>query len=108
MDVTTTVDRRDFFKIAGAGVAAASMLTAREAQAAQEAMQKAALDRIASNSYPIRSCFKTRPVANARQSRGGRGPRRDERRGCRLRLESQREARPSPSPKRPPPRAHRT
>ncbi len=73
MDVKTTVDRRDFFKIAGAGVAAASMLTTREAQAAQEAAQKAAFDRIASNSYPIRSCFKTRPVANAGNPAAGAG-----------------------------------
>jgi sugar phosphate isomerase/epimerase len=58
------MDRRDFFKTAGAGVtAAAVMMTPREAvqaQEAQEAARKAALDRIASNSYPIRSLFKSR------------------------------------------------
>jgi sugar phosphate isomerase/epimerase len=73
------VDRRDFFKTTGAGVtAAAVMLTPREAAQAQEAAQKAALDRIASNSYPIRVLFKTRmpqggATAGAAGSGGGRG-----------------------------------
>jgi sugar phosphate isomerase/epimerase len=57
-----TLDRRNFFKTAGAGVgAAAILLTPREAAAAQEAAQKAALDRIAANTYPIRPLFKQRP-----------------------------------------------
>jgi Xylose isomerase-like TIM barrel len=53
--------RRDFFKTAGAGLtAAAVMMTPREAAQAQEAAHKAALDRIAANSYPIRTLFKSR------------------------------------------------
>jgi hypothetical protein len=56
-----TLNRRDFFKTASAGVAAAAvMMTPREAALAQAAAQKAALDRIASNSYPIRPLFKQR------------------------------------------------
>jgi hypothetical protein len=56
-----TLNRRDFFKTAGAGVVATSvMMTPREAALAQDAAQKAALDRIASNSYPIRPLFKQR------------------------------------------------
>lgn len=59
------LDRRDFFKTAGAGLtAAAVMMTPREAALAQEAAQKAALDRIAGNSYPIRTLFKTRVNPN--------------------------------------------
>ena len=55
-------DRRDFFKTASAGVTAAAILmTPREAAQAQEAAQKAALDRIAANTYPIRPLFKQRP-----------------------------------------------
>lgn len=64
MDIRIGVDRREFLKIAGAGVTAAAALTPRDALAAQEAMRKSALDRIASNSYPIRSCFKTRTSAD--------------------------------------------
>jgi sugar phosphate isomerase/epimerase len=56
-----TLDRRDFFKSAGAGLTAAAVLmTPREAALAQEAAHKAALDRIAANSYPIRTLFKSR------------------------------------------------
>jgi sugar phosphate isomerase/epimerase len=56
------LDRRDFFRAAGAGVTAAAVLmTPREAALAQQATQKAALDRIAANSYPIRTLFKQRP-----------------------------------------------
>src|SRR5690606_41863338 len=56
------LDRRNFFKTAGAGVtAAAVMLTPREAALAQEAARRNALDRIASNTYPIRPLFKQRP-----------------------------------------------
>jgi sugar phosphate isomerase/epimerase len=76
------LNRRDFFKTAGAGVTAAAVLmTPREAALAQDAAQKAALDRIASNSYPIRPLFKQRggpggraggaPAASA--AAGGRG-----------------------------------
>jgi sugar phosphate isomerase/epimerase len=78
-DRTTDLDRRGFFKAAGAGVAAAgfaiagskdsaSIMNAQTPAQAQAFAEKARLDRIASCSYPIRSIFKTR--ANA----GGRGP----------------------------------
>jgi sugar phosphate isomerase/epimerase len=67
-----TLNRRDFFKTAGAGVtAAAVMMTPREAAQAQAAAQKAALDRIASNSYPIRVLFKQRGGPGGR---GGGAP----------------------------------
>jgi sugar phosphate isomerase/epimerase len=74
MDMTIGVDRREFLKIAGAGVTAATVLTPQDARAAQEALHQAALDRIASNSYPIRSCFKSRPNATAALARTGAGP----------------------------------
>ncbi len=57
------MDRRDFFKTTGAGLtAAAVVMSPRDAVRAQnvDAVHKAALDRIASNSYPIRSLFKSR------------------------------------------------
>jgi sugar phosphate isomerase/epimerase len=77
MDFKDGFDRRDFFKTAGAGVAAAAaLLTPGEAQAQQEAIRKAALDRIASNSYPIRSLFKSRVNPNTPPNAanpGGRG-----------------------------------
>ena len=61
------LDRRDFFKTAGAGLTAAGlMLTPREQVIAQERAEKDRLARIASNSYPIRYIFKSRPG-------GGRG-----------------------------------
>jgi sugar phosphate isomerase/epimerase len=66
----TAMDRRDFFKTAGAGVAAATaMLTPRERALAQSASERARLDRIAGCSWPIRSLFKTR----GGQGRGGGG-----------------------------------
>jgi sugar phosphate isomerase/epimerase len=79
-DQRGTVNRRDFFKAAGASAAVATILaTPREAAAVQAAAQKAALDRIASNSYPIRPLFKSRiPAATGRAggaapAEGGRG-----------------------------------
>jgi hypothetical protein len=78
MGITDGMDRRDFFKAASAGVAAAAtVLTPREAAAAQEAANKAALERIASNSYPIRVLFKTRanPAGTGAGGRGGGGGR---------------------------------
>jgi sugar phosphate isomerase/epimerase len=61
------LDRRDFFKTAGAGLTAAGlMLTPRERLVAQERAEKDRLARIASNSYPIRYIFKQR-------TGGGRG-----------------------------------
>ena len=60
----TGVGRRDFFKAATAGVTTAAMvLSARDEARAQEARQKAALQRIASNSWPIRPLFKQRAMA---------------------------------------------
>src|SRR5262249_16223057 len=61
MDIKNEMARRDFFKTASAGVAAAAtMLSPRDAVRAQEALQKAALERIAANSYPILPFFKRR------------------------------------------------
>lgn len=69
-DTRGTLDRRDFFKTAGAGLtAAAVIMTPRDAALAQEAAQKAALERIASNSYPIRPLFKSRPSSGRDASR---------------------------------------
>jgi sugar phosphate isomerase/epimerase len=54
-------DRRTFFKEAAAGVAAAgAVLTGRNSFAAPALSEKEKLARIASNSYPIRSLFKSR------------------------------------------------
>src|SRR4051812_19791759 len=67
-----TLNRRDFFRAAGVGVTAATVLvTPREAALAQAAAEKAALDRIASNSYPIRPLFKQRGGPGGR---GGGAP----------------------------------
>jgi sugar phosphate isomerase/epimerase len=64
---TGAIDRRGFLKTAGAGVAAAGlMLTPRERALAQSLAEKARLERIASNTWPIRVLFKTR-------QRGGGG-----------------------------------
>jgi hypothetical protein len=60
-DHRVDIDRRDFFRTAGAGLtAAAVLLTPAEIVRAQEAAHKAALERIAANSYPIRPLFKSR------------------------------------------------
>ena len=62
------LDRRDFFKTAGAGLTAAGlMLAPGQGAAAQASAEKDRLARIASNSYPIRWIFKTR------SNGGGRG-----------------------------------
>ena len=61
------LDRRDFFKTAGAGLAAAGMVLApAERAAAEQWAEKDRLARIAANSYPIRYIFKMR-------AGGGRG-----------------------------------
>ena len=61
------VDRREFFKTAGAGLTAAGlMLSPRERALAQAQEEKNRLDRIAACSYPIRYIFKNR-------AGGGRG-----------------------------------
>jgi sugar phosphate isomerase/epimerase len=55
------LDRRGFLKSAGAGVSAAAViLSPREAAAQAEQARKAALDRLASNSWPLRQLFKSR------------------------------------------------
>ena len=69
-DSARRIDRRDFFKQAGAGLTAATvMLTPREQAVAQSLAQKARLERIAGCTWPIRSLFKTRAPAG----RGGGG-----------------------------------
>jgi hypothetical protein len=70
------LERRDFLRMAAAGVAAAAGATRGGTAAAQEApseaVRKAALERIASNSYPIRPLFKQRSASGAGRG-GGRG-----------------------------------
>ena len=71
---TTNLDRRDFFKTAGAGLAAATaVMTPREAAIAQELSEKGKLDRIASNTYPLRQLFKSRPGGGRGGGRGAAG-----------------------------------
>jgi sugar phosphate isomerase/epimerase len=61
---TSAVGRRDFFKVAGAGVtAAAALLTPQERAVAQGLEEKARLERIAGCTWPIRQLFKTRAGA---------------------------------------------
>ncbi len=62
------MERRDFFKTAGAGLAAAGVALAAPADgaAAQFATDKDRFDRIASCSWPIRYIFKTRQQAGGR------------------------------------------
>ena len=70
------LDRRGFFKTAGAGLSAAGLvLTGNEAPAAAPAewSEKDKLARIASCTWPIRYIFKTRPPAGGRGGRGGGG-----------------------------------
>ena len=56
------LDRRDFLRAAGSGLAAAgAMLSPRDAALAQFQDEKNRLDRIASCSWPIRYIFKQRP-----------------------------------------------
>jgi len=67
-------DRRDFFKAATAGLTtAAVLLSPRDAVKAQEAAQKAALERIASNCWPVRPLFKSRPMPPRPAGAGGPG-----------------------------------
>jgi len=67
------VNRRDFFKTAGAGLTAATiMMTPREAALAQAQAEKNRLDRIAACSYPIRYIFKNR-AGGGRGAGGGAG-----------------------------------
>lgn len=66
-DAVRRLDRRDFFKTAGAATAAAVVMTPREQALAQSLAEKARFERIAGCTWPIRSLFKTR----MRAGRGG-------------------------------------
>jgi sugar phosphate isomerase/epimerase len=60
-----SIDRRDFFKTAGAGVAAAGLALSADSPAeAQTWTEKDKLNRIASCTWPIRSIFKSRNAGN--------------------------------------------
>ncbi len=66
------MDRRDFLKTAGGGLTGAGVaFTTRETSIGQALSEQAKLDRIASNSYPLRFLFKSRP--GGRGGSGGRG-----------------------------------
>jgi sugar phosphate isomerase/epimerase len=70
----STLDRRGFFKAAGAGIAVAGMILTPEQEAtAQVDREKINLERIASNSYGVRNLFKTRAAGNGGGAAGGRG-----------------------------------
>ena len=67
------IDRRDFFRAAGAGLTAATVvLNPAERAFAQFRTDKDRLDRIASCTWPIRSIFKSRPGGGP-GGPGGRG-----------------------------------
>ena len=69
----TALDRRNFFKTAGMGLAAAGViLTPREEARAQADLQKFNLERIAANSYGVRNLFKIRPYPGRRRGAAGR------------------------------------
>ena len=75
-DTNGGLDRRGFFKTAGAGLSAAGLVltTGHEAAGAAQAAwtEKDKLARIASCTWPIRSIFKSRP-GGARGAGAGRG-----------------------------------
>src|SRR5258707_11977468 len=76
MNDSSKVDRRDFFKAAGAGLATAGvLLTPRDAVLAQSVAEKARLDRIAGWTLPIRELFKTRQAPRPGGGGGGAPPR---------------------------------
>jgi sugar phosphate isomerase/epimerase len=67
------IDRRNFLRSAGAGLAAAgTVLTRHENSIAQSLLEKARLDRLAACSYPLRSLFRTRQRAGRGAAGGGR------------------------------------
>ena len=71
-------DRRWFFRTAGAGVAAAGAVLSGQEAAGQSTIaqmwtEQDRLARIASNSYPIRYIFKSRPFTGRGGDAGGRG-----------------------------------
>jgi sugar phosphate isomerase/epimerase len=71
---SSTLDRREFFRTAGAGLTAAGvMLSPREQARAQAQAQKERLDRIASCTWPVRFIFKSRPYSGAGRGAAGRG-----------------------------------
>src|SRR4051795_9850977 len=91
----TSVNRRQFFKTAGAGITAAGLImTPRERALAQAFEEKNRLDRIAACSYPIRYIFKTR-AGGGRGAGGGGGAAAGARAG----------GQPTPGPDQPPSRA---
>jgi sugar phosphate isomerase/epimerase len=66
----SVLDRRNFFKVAGVGLAAVGMVLSPEQEAkAQAETNKNDLERIAANSYGVRNLFKTRAYGG----RGGAG-----------------------------------
>jgi sugar phosphate isomerase/epimerase len=68
------LDRRDFFKTAGAGLTAAGvMMTPRERAIAQSLIEKARFERIAGCTWPIRTIFKNRQNPNRAGGAGRRG-----------------------------------
>jgi hypothetical protein len=72
----TALDRRNFFKTAGMGLAAAGViLTPREEARAQADLEKFNLERIAANSYGVRNLFKERPYPGRGRGAAGRGDR---------------------------------
>jgi len=71
----TGIDRRDFFRAAGAGLTAAGLVLspAEQALAGQFKTDKDRLARIAACSWPIRYIFKNRPPGAGGGGRGGAG-----------------------------------
>jgi sugar phosphate isomerase/epimerase len=64
--------RRDFFKVAGAGLTAAGVvMTPKEQAFAQSLAEKARLERMAGCTWPIRSIFKSRINPNRGAGAGG-------------------------------------
>ena len=67
------MDRRNFFRVASAGLAVAGVtLTPAEQALAQFKTDKDRLARIASCTWPIRSIFKQRPFTGGGRGGGGR------------------------------------
>lgn len=59
------LNRRGFLKSAGAGIGSALLVSKADAAAAQEQAHQAALERITSNTYPLRQLFKQRAARSA-------------------------------------------
>jgi sugar phosphate isomerase/epimerase len=72
-DNSMTIDRRNFFRVAGAGLAVAgAVVTPAEQVQAQFKTERDRLARIASCTWPIRSIFKQRPFTGTGRGGGGR------------------------------------